>query len=85
MNVQLAQNIDLGDMGSVKMGNTTINNGGVTITTKNGDTTNTISLTENGLNNGGKTITNVGNGTKDSDAVNVSQLNAAKTTVKSGV
>ncbi len=83
MNVQLAQNIDLGDMGSVKMGNTTINNGGVTITTKNGDTTNTISLTENGLNNGGKTITNVGNGTKDSDAVNVSQLNAAKTTVKS--
>ncbi|WP_302166560.1 ESPR-type extended signal peptide-containing protein, partial [Mitsuokella multacida] len=83
MNVQLAQNIDLGDKGSVTMGNTTINNGGVTITTKDGNKTNTISLTENGLNNGGKTITNVGNGTNDSDAVNVSQLNAAKTTVKS--
>ena len=83
MNVQLAQNIDLGDKGSVTMGNTTINNGGVTITTKNGDTTNTISLTENGLNNGGKTITNVANGTDDNDAVNVSQLNAAKTTVTS--
>ena len=83
MNVQLAQNIDLGGSGSVKMGDTTINNGGVTITTKDGNKTNTISLTENGLNNGGKTITNVGNGTNDSDAVNVSQLNAAKTTVKS--
>lgn len=83
MKVQLAQNLDLGDNGSVKMGNTTINNGGVTITTKNGDTTNTISLTENGLNNGGKTITNVGNGADDNDAVNVSQLNAAKTTVTS--
>jgi len=83
MKVQLAQNLDLDDKGSVKMGNTTINNGGVTITTKNGDNTNIVSLTENGLNNGGKTITNVGNGTKDSDAVNVSQLNAAKTTLKS--
>ena len=83
MKVQLAQNLDLDDKGSVKMGDTTINNGGVTITTKNGDNTNIVSLTENGLNNGGKTITNVGNGTKDSDAVNVSQLNAAKTTVKS--
>ena len=83
MKVQLAQNIDLGGSGSVTMGNTTINNGGVTITTKNGDNTNTISLTKDGLNNGGKTITHVGNGTNDSDAVNVSQLNAAKTTVKS--
>ena len=83
MKVQLAQNLDLDDKGSVKMGDTTINNSGVTITTKDGNKTNTISLTENGLNNGGKTITNVGNGTNDSDAVNVSQLNAAKTTVKS--
>jgi hypothetical protein len=83
MKVQLAQNLDLTDKGSVMMGNTTINNGGVTITTKNGDNTNIVSLTENGLNNGGKTITNVGVGTNDNDAVNVSQLNAAKTTVAS--
>ena len=83
MKVQLAQNLDLDDKGSVKMGDTTINNGGVTITTKDGNKTNTISLTENGLNNGGKTITNVGNGTNPTDAVNVSQLNAAKTTVTS--
>lgn len=83
MKVQLAQNIDLTDKGSVMMGNTTIDNGGVTITTKNGDNTNTISLTNNGLDNGGKTITNVANGTNGTDAVNVSQLNAAKTTVTS--
>ena len=83
MKVQLAQNLDLDDKGSVKMGDTTINKGGVTITTKNGDNTNIVSLTENGLNNGGKTITNVGNGTNPTDAVNVSQLNAAKTTVTS--
>lgn len=82
MKVQLAQNINLGDKGSVEMGDTTINNGGVTIN-QNGDKNNPISLTKDGLNNGGKTITNVGNGTKDSDAVNVSQLNAAKTTVTS--
>lgn len=84
MKVQLAQNLDLTDKGSVKMGNTTIKNGGVTITTKDGDkVTNTISLTDNGLNNGGKTITNVADGTNPTDAVNVSQLNAAKTTVTS--
>lgn len=84
MKVQLAQNIDLGGSGSVTMGNTTINNGGVIITTKDGDkVTNTISLTDNGLNNGGKTITNVEGGTNPTDAVNVSQLNAAKTTVTS--
>ncbi|WP_278742137.1 S-layer homology domain-containing protein [Mitsuokella jalaludinii] len=84
MKVQLAQNLDLTDKGSVKMGNTTIKNGGVTITTKDGDkVTNTISLTDNGLNNGGKTITNIAGGTNPTDAVNVSQLNAAKTTVTS--
>ena len=84
MKVQLAQNLNLTGNGSVTMGNTTINNGGVTITTKDGDkVTNTISLTDNGLNNGGKTITNVANGTNPNDAVNVSQLNAAKTTVTS--
>ena len=81
--LRLNKNIDLGNEGSVKTGNTTINNGGVTITTKNGDNTNIVSLTENGLNNGGKTITNVEKGTYPTDAVNVSQLNAAKTTVKS--
>ena len=84
LKIQLVKDIDLTQDGSVKMGNTTIKNGGVTITTKDGDkVTNPISLTDNGLNNGGKTITNVANGTNPNDAVNVSQLNAAKTTVTS--
>ena len=84
MKVQLAQNIDLGDQGSVKMGNTTINKDGVTITpTGVTEDTKKISLTDKGLSNGGKTITNVADGKDGSDAVNVSQLNAAKTTVTS--
>ncbi|WP_288272510.1 ESPR-type extended signal peptide-containing protein [uncultured Megasphaera sp.] len=83
LKVQLAKDIDLTNDGSVTMGNTTINNGGVTITTKDGNKTNTISLTDNGLNNGGKTITNVAEGTNGTDAVNVSQLKASKTTVTS--
>ena len=37
-----------------------------------------------GVNAGDKKITNVANGTAPSDAVNVSQLNAAKTEVKAG-
>lgn len=66
MKVQLAQNLDLTDKGSVKMGNTTVSNGGVTIT-PTGVTENTqkISLTDNGLSNGGKQITHVDSGLKD--------------------
>ncbi|MFV0617018.1 ESPR-type extended signal peptide-containing protein [Megasphaera sp. WILCCON 0056] len=66
MKVQLAQNIDLGGSGSVKMGNTTINNGGVTITpTGVTDDNKMISLTDKGLSNGGKQITHVDSGLKD--------------------
>ena len=44
-----------------------------------------ISIDKNaGVNAGDKKITNVANGTDPSDAVNVSQLNAAKTEVKAG-
>ena len=78
LKVQLAQNIDLGKDGSVAMGNTVINNGGVTITPETG---NPVSLTGTGLNNGGNTITNVGAGTADTDAVNYGQLKAAATAV----
>ena len=77
LKVQLAQNIDLGDNGSVKMGNTVVNNDGMTIGT--GDTA--VSLTDGGLNNGGNKITNVGAGTADMDAVNYGQLKAAATAV----
>ncbi|WP_373691832.1 beta strand repeat-containing protein, partial [Megasphaera sp.] len=78
LKVQLAQNLDLGDNGSVTTGNTVINNDGVTITP---DTGNPVSLTGTGLDNGGNTITNVGDGTKDTDAVNYGQLKAAATAV----
>ena len=68
MKVQLAQNLDLGDNGSVKMGNTTINNGGVTITpTGVTEDKEKISLTDKGLSNGGKQITHVDSGLKDAD------------------
>ena len=66
MKVQLAQNLDLTDKGSVKMGNTTVSNGGVTITPTGGtEDTQKISLTDNGLSNGGKQITHVDSGLKD--------------------
>ncbi|MBE6079395.1 MAG: hypothetical protein E7204_00850, partial [Veillonella sp.] len=77
LKVQLVKDLDLGDTGSVKMGNTVVNNGGMTIGT--GDTA--VSLTDGGLNNGGNKITNVGAGTADTDAVNYGQLKAAATAV----
>ena len=54
----------------VNVGDTTINNNGVTI--KNGP-----SITKNGVDAGGKKITNVAPGTDGTDAVNVDQLNSA--------
>ena len=77
LKVQLVKDLDLGDTGSVKMGNTVVNNGGMTIGT--GDTA--VSLTNGGLNNGGNRITNVGDGMADTDAVNYGQLKAAATAV----
>ena len=55
---------------------TTINGKGVTI--NNGP-----SMTTAGINAGNQQITNVANGVADTDAVNVSQLKAARTVVKS--
>ncbi len=62
---------------SVKAGNTTLNDSGVTIV---GGANGTVSLTNAGLNNGGNKITNVAAGTSDTDAVNVAQLNEVKAT-----
>ncbi len=54
---------------------------GLTITpTTLSDGKTAVSLTGSGLDNGGNTITNVAAGVNDTDAVNVSQLNAVKTT-----
>ena len=74
--VKLNKDLNLGDTGSVKMGNTTINNGGVTITNPT-DATKNVSLTDKGLNNGGNKITNIAKGDVSegsTDAVNGGQL-----------
>ena len=63
--------------GNVTAGDTVLNTDGLTIA--GGPT-----VTKTGVNAGDKKITNVANGTAPSDAVNVSQLNAAKTEVKAG-
>ena len=70
LKVRLAKNLDLGHDGSVKTGDTVINNNGVTI--NNGP-----SITKDGIDAGGKTITNIGNGTNATDAVNKGQLDEA--------
>ena len=63
--------------GNVTVGDTVLNTDGLSI--KDGP-----SVTKDGINAGNKSITNVANGTAPTDAVNVSQLNAAKTEVKAG-
>ena len=68
LKVQLSNNVTFNANGSVKVGDTTVNNGGLTITggpsiTKDG-----------GVNAGDKVISNVSTGVKDNDAVNVKQL-----------
>ena len=81
--VKLNKDLNLGDTGSVKMGNTTINNGGVTITNPT-DATKNVSLTDKGLNNGGNKITNIAAGDvseNSADAVNGSQLHAVEQTI----
>ncbi|WP_407191764.1 YadA-like family protein [Citrobacter amalonaticus] len=65
--VDLADSLDLGATGSVTMGDTTVNNGGLTITGG-------PSITTGGIDAGGKTITNVAPGVDGTDAVNVDQL-----------
>ena len=88
VNYALNKDVDLGNTGSLKTGDTTINNdgfkngnttvGGNGMTIKNpADPTKTVSLTKDGLNNGGNQIKNVAPGTDGTDAVNVDQLNQA--------
>ena len=72
LRIELAKKIDLGEDGSVKMGDTTINNNGLTI--KNGPT---ITKTNVSMNN--QQIHNVAAGKKGTDAVNVDQLNEVQT------
>ena len=76
LKVQLAKDVNLTKDGSLTIGDTKVNNDGITITGG-------PSVTKTGINAGNKAISNVANGTNDSDAVNVSQLKGSITTVKS--
>jgi len=73
LRLKLAQNVDLGNAGSLKTGNTTVNNNGLAI--NNGP-----SVTNNGIDAGNKQISNVADGSNPTDAVNVRQLQAAVAT-----
>ena len=85
LNIKLAQNIDLGNSGSVKTGATQMDNSGITIAAPiSANPANKVSLTNGGLNNGDNKITNVAAGTAGTDAVNVDQLKAAATKVTAG-
>ena len=85
----LNKDIDLTNAGSLTVGDTTVNNGGITIkapTPAAGTTATTtdVKLTNTGLDNGGNKIVNVAEGTADTDAVNVKQLKDAKTVLADG-
>ncbi len=77
--VELNKNIDLMDDGSVTIGNTVVNNDGISIanSSNNGSNGQSVVLSSSGLDNGGNKITNVLDGTIDAtslDAINGSQL-----------
>ena len=76
LKVQLSKDLDLTKDGSVKIGDTTVNNDGLTITGG-------PSVKKDGINAGDKKITGVKAGEDDTDAVNVKQLKDNVTTVKS--
>ena len=76
LKVQLSKDLDLTKDGSVKIGDTTVNNDGLTIAGG-------PSVTKTGIDAGNKTITGVKAGENDTDAVNVKQLKDKVTTVES--
>ena len=72
----LSNDVDLTPNGSLKIGDTILNNGGLTITGG-------PSVTKTGINAGNLNITNVKAGVNDTDAVNVKQLKDARTVITS--
>ena len=76
--VKLNNQLDLGDDGSIQIGNSIMSNAGFTFVDNTSgrmlSQVSQVSLTSRGLDNGGNTITNIGAGTLDNDAVNVGQL-----------
>ena len=82
LRLKLAQNVNLGDAGSLRTGDTIVNNDGVAITGGS-------SITKAGISAGNKPITNVASGgTTDSNAANIGDVKkaaaAAKTEVQGG-
>ncbi|MBP2547105.1 ESPR-type extended signal peptide-containing protein, partial [Acinetobacter guillouiae] len=79
LDIKLAEAIDLGTNGSVKTGNTTINNAGVTAdqVTVGGVVINNTT----GINAGGKAITNVAAPTNNTDAANKKYVDDAGSTL----
>ena len=73
----LNKNVDLTKDGSLTIGDTKVNNDGLTITGG-------PSVTKTGIDAGNKNITNVKAGVNDTDAVNVSQIKGLRTEVKEG-
>ena len=73
----LNKNVDLTNGGSLTIGDTVMNNGGMSITGG-------PSVTKTGIDAGSKKITNVAKGTDDTDAVNYSQIKGLRTEVKAG-
>ena len=83
LTVKMNKDLNLTKDGSVTMGDTVVNNDGITIKAPTTSGTTDVKLTNQGLDNGGNKITNVAAGTANTDAVNVSQLKGSITTVKS--
>lgn len=77
LTVKLSKNVNLGNDGSVVTGNATLDNTGLTIT-------NGPKFTSNGIDAASQQIHNVTAGTNDADAVNVKQLNSARTLLTQG-
>ena len=77
LKVQLSKEVNLTPSGSLTIGDTVVNNNGLTISGG-------PSIIKTGINAGNLNITNVKAGVNDTDAVNVQQLKKAKTEVKAG-
>ena len=77
LKVQLSKEVNLTPSGSLTIGDTVVNNNGLTISGG-------PSITKTGINAGNKTIVNVDAGVNNTDAVNVAQLKKAKIEVKAG-
>lgn len=88
--IKLAENVNLGENGSVTTGKTVVNNSGVAVggnlaLTSDGLKAGGVSVSHSGIHAGGKTITGVKAGQEATDAVNKAQLDAVQAAASSKV